>query len=91
MLRIERVNEYPTMHYFGDPRHTQSMIAYMIFTEYFWNFLGSGGGAMGRAWVFQTRARVFNSRWIAVVSGAASNLKCSCATLVYKSVALYCT
>ena len=30
------VNEYPTMHCFGNPRHTQSMIAYMILTEYFW-------------------------------------------------------
>ena len=27
---IGRVNEYPTMHYFGNPGHTQSMIAYMI-------------------------------------------------------------
>ena len=24
---IEHVNEYPTMHYLGNPRHTQSMIA----------------------------------------------------------------
>ena len=58
MLRIERVHEYPTMHYFADPRHIQSMIAYMIFTEYFWNFLERGSGAMGRAWVFQTRGPV---------------------------------
>ena len=29
-------NEYPTMHYFGNPRHTQSLIVYMILTEYFW-------------------------------------------------------
>mgnify|MGYP001797712222 CR=1 FL=1 len=27
------VNGYPTMHYFGNPRHTQSMIAYKILTE----------------------------------------------------------
>ena len=32
---IGHVNEYPTMHYFGNPRHTQSMIGYMILTEYF--------------------------------------------------------
>ena len=32
------VNEYPTMHYFGIPRHTQSMIAYTIVTEYFWKY-----------------------------------------------------
>ena len=32
------VNEYPTMHYFGIPRHTQSMIAFEILTEYFWKF-----------------------------------------------------
>ena len=25
---IGQVNEYPTMHYFGNPRHTQSMMAY---------------------------------------------------------------
>ena len=24
---IGHVNEYPTMHYFGNPRHTQSMMA----------------------------------------------------------------
>ena len=29
------VIEYPTMHYFGIPRHTQSL----ILTEYFWKFL----------------------------------------------------
>ena len=33
---IGRVNEYPTMHYFGNPRPTWSMIAYMIFD---WVFL----------------------------------------------------
>ena len=32
------INEYPTMHYFGVPRHTQSTIAYKILTEYFWEF-----------------------------------------------------
>ena len=32
------VNEYPTMHYFRKPRHTQSMIEYVILTEYFWKF-----------------------------------------------------
>ena len=32
------VNEYPTTHYFGIPRHTQSMIAYKILAEYFWKF-----------------------------------------------------
>ena len=37
-LEIGLVNEYPTMHYFGNPRHTRSMIAYMILTEYFWKF-----------------------------------------------------
>ena len=30
--------EYRTIHYFGYPRHTQSMIAYIIFSEYFWKF-----------------------------------------------------
>ena len=29
-MAIGHVSEYPTMHYFGNPRHTQSMIAYMI-------------------------------------------------------------
>ena len=37
---IGPVNECPTMHYFGNPRHTQSMIAYVILTEYFWKFQG---------------------------------------------------
>ena len=32
---IGHVNEYPTMHYFGNPRQTQSMIASMILSEYF--------------------------------------------------------
>mgnify|MGYP001800823562 CR=1 FL=1 len=31
-------NEYPTKHYFGIPRHTQSMIDYKILTEYCWKF-----------------------------------------------------
>ena len=33
---IGNVNEYPSMHCFGIQRHTQSMIAYKILTEYFW-------------------------------------------------------
>ena len=28
LFQIGHVNEYPTMHYFGIPRHTQSMITY---------------------------------------------------------------
>ena len=28
------VHEYPTMHYFGNPGHTESMTEYMILTEY---------------------------------------------------------
>ena len=35
---IEHVNEYPTIHYFGNPRHTLSMIAYILLTECFWKF-----------------------------------------------------
>ena len=37
---IGHVNEYliPTMYYFGNPRHTQSMIAFVILTEYIWKF-----------------------------------------------------
>ena len=27
------------MHYFGNPRHSQPMVAYMILTEYFGKFL----------------------------------------------------
>ena len=29
------VNDYPTMHYYENHRHTHSMIAYMTLTEYF--------------------------------------------------------
>ena len=36
--QIRHVIEYPTMYYFGDPRHTQSLTAFMIFTEYSWEF-----------------------------------------------------
>ena len=32
---IGHVNEYPTMQYFGIPRHAQSLIAYKMLTEYF--------------------------------------------------------
>ena len=34
------VNEYPTMHYFGNLGHTRSMTAYIYrtLTEYFWKF-----------------------------------------------------
>ena len=35
---IGHVNEYPALHYFWNPRHTQPMIAYIIMTEYFWKF-----------------------------------------------------
>ena len=44
--------------------------------------VGSGCGAMGTAWVFQTRGPVFDSRRITEVSGRVSDLKCSYATLV---------
>ena len=37
---------------------------------------------MGKARVFQTRGLVLDSQRITVVSGRASDLKCSCATLV---------
>ena len=37
-LTIQRVKEYPTMHYFGIPRDIQSMTAQMILTEHFWIF-----------------------------------------------------
>ena len=33
-LIIGHVNEYHTMHYFRNPRHTQSIITYKILTEY---------------------------------------------------------
>ena len=33
--QIGHVKEYSTMQYFGNPRHTQSMMAYMILTEFF--------------------------------------------------------
>ena len=32
---IGHVNKYPTMQYVGNPKQTQSMITYMILTEYF--------------------------------------------------------
>ena len=35
---IRCVNECPTMHYLGIPRHTHSMIIYNILTEYLWKF-----------------------------------------------------
>ena len=35
---VGHVNEFPTMHYFGNPGHSHSMIAYKILTEYFWKF-----------------------------------------------------
>ena len=34
MKRMGHVNEYLTMHCFGNPRLTNSMTAYMILTEY---------------------------------------------------------
>ena len=37
-IAIGHVDECPTMHYFGIPRHTESMIAYKILNEYFWKF-----------------------------------------------------
>ena len=37
-ISIGHVYEYPVMHYFENPRHTQSMIAYMILTEIPGNF-----------------------------------------------------
>ena len=35
---IEYVKEYPTMHHFGIPRYTQSLIAMKIWTKCFWVF-----------------------------------------------------
>ena len=38
-LAQHTTNEYPTMHRFGIPRHTQSMMtAYKNLIEYFWKF-----------------------------------------------------
>ena len=37
---IGHVNEYPTMHYFGIPRHMHPNIAYENLTECFWKFQG---------------------------------------------------
>ena len=51
--------------------------------------MGSLRGATGREWVFQTRGPAFDARRIMEVSGRASDLKCSCATLVYKFVDTY--
>ena len=36
--KIGHVYEYPTMHDIGISRHSQSMTACMILTEYFWEF-----------------------------------------------------
>ena len=36
---IGHVNEYPTMHCFGNPRHIESIITFTILMEYFWKFL----------------------------------------------------
>ena len=47
---IGHVNEYPTMHYIGNPGHTQSMIAYNL-TGYFWKFQWRNG-----LWAIATRA-----------------------------------
>ena len=41
-LSIGDVNAFPTMHYFENPRHTQTIIAYMTLTEYFWRFQWGG-------------------------------------------------
>ena len=38
LMVIGDVHNYPAMHCFGIPSHTQSMIAYKIFNEYFWKF-----------------------------------------------------
>ena len=35
---IGRVDEYPKMHYFGNPRHTHSLITNKNVTECFWKF-----------------------------------------------------
>ena len=39
-ITIGHINAYPTMHHFGIPRHTHSMIAYKILTEYLWKVKG---------------------------------------------------
>ena len=36
LIQIGHVNEHPIIHYFGIPRHTQSMIVHKIVVEYFW-------------------------------------------------------
>ena len=61
----------------------------IVISCYIWHINGSGCGAMGRAWVFLTRGPVFDSRQTMVVSGRASNLTWSFATLVFKSVDPY--
>ena len=38
IISVGLYKQYPTMHYFGNPGHTQSMIAYKISTEYLREF-----------------------------------------------------
>ena len=69
---IGNVNENrTTMHYFGIPWHTQSMIAYKILTEYFWKF---------------HCGNVFNAPyWMSVGHAAHSSWSWSCIVLCRKS------
>ena len=61
--------------------------SFILYHRYFinveWFQYWSSGGAMDRAWVFQSRGPMFDSWMITVVSGRTSDHKCTFATLLY--------
>ena len=76
---IGHVNEYPTMHYFRVPRHTRSMIAYKILTEYFWKFqwkLHCGNVVNKPCW-WNTQSKSYQQccHWLSV-PGITRNMHC---------------
>ena len=70
LVSIRHVNEHPIYHYFGNPRHAQSIIAYKNSTEYFWKIpvkncivgmLLSCPVDRQQWWMWQKRFRPLNS------------------------------
>ena len=89
-MAIGHVNEHPTMHYFWIPRHTQSMMACKILTEYPSEKL-HGGNVFNVSYykILKQIDRLYTLRWLSQINGVCQRqilvhiqtFKCQTATI----------
>ena len=77
---IRHVNEYPTKHCFGNPRHTQSMIAYVWFWRSIFGNSSENLYWVNVAWGWATIACYMEK--ISTIEAMAYSLKAACSSLI---------